>query len=215
MGMAKRVDLDRERPKLGGEETSAQERDREVSPFRDEPDIEAVQQGDRLAFADFVRREDRWLKGVIYGVLSDRDRVDDVSQKVWTSVWQRIGKLRDVQRWRPWVYRMARNAAVDAGRETTRRRQLNLSARAEAQASSRRPHVGPEREIIENEKHRAVLAAVEALPVLYREPFVMRHLNGWSYQQIANAMDMPADSVETRLVRARRILRESLKGKVE
>jgi RNA polymerase sigma-70 factor (ECF subfamily) len=59
-----------------------------------------------------------------------------------------------------------------------------------------------------------VLEAIQALPALYREPFVMRHLNGWTYSEIADVMGMPVDSVETRLVRARRFLRESLKDKV-
>jgi RNA polymerase sigma-70 factor, ECF subfamily len=49
---------------------------------------------------------------------------------------------------------------------------------------------------------------------LYREPFVLRHMNGWNYQQIAEAMEMPVDSIETRLVRARRLLRDALKDKL-
>jgi RNA polymerase sigma-70 factor (ECF subfamily) len=58
------------------------------------------------------------------------------------------------------------------------------------------------------------LRAIQALPVLYREPFVLRHLQGWTYKEIAEVMDMRVDSVETRLVRARRFLRERLKDKV-
>ena len=59
-----------------------------------------------------------------------------------------------------------------------------------------------------------VLEAIRALPALYREPFVLRHLNDWSYQEIGDVMGMPVDSVETRLVRARRFLREALKDKL-
>ena len=58
-----------------------------------------------------------------------------------------------------------------------------------------------------------MMAVIEKLPVLYREPFVLRHLNGWSYREIADVLDMPVDSVETRLVRARRMLRNSLSRK--
>ena len=65
-----------------------------------------------------------------------------------------------------------------------------------------------------SDKHATVLAAVRALPTLYREPFVLRHLSGWTYRQSCEGMGMPVDSVETRLVRARRLLRESLKDKV-
>ena len=132
-------------------------------PYPEETAIDAIRDGDRHAFAELVRRENRFVRGVILGVLGDPDRADDVAQQVWATFWGRIGELRDTQRWRPWLYRLARNAAVDA------------------------------------------------LPVLYREPFVLRHLNGWSYKQIAEVMDMPVDSIETRLVRARRLLREALR----
>jgi RNA polymerase sigma-70 factor (ECF subfamily) len=63
-----------------------------------------------------------------------------------------------------------------------------------------------------SEEHRTVLAAIEALPALYREPFVLRHVSGLSYKEIAEVMAMPVDSIETRLVRARRLLREALKA---
>jgi RNA polymerase sigma-70 factor (ECF subfamily) len=71
----------------------------------------------------------------------------------------------------------------------------------------------PDDDLIGREQRREVLAAVQGLPALYREPFVLRHVNGWSYREIADVMGMPIDSVETRLVRARRFLRESLRDK--
>ena len=72
----------------------------------------------------------------------------------------------------------------------------------------------PEAEVIGGEREQAMVAAIQALPALYREPFVLRHLTGWNYQQIAELLEMPTDSVETRLVRARRFLRELLKDKL-
>ncbi len=176
------------------------------------PVIEAIRAGDRYAFTELVRRQGRWVRGVVYGVLGDRDCVDDVVQQVWTAVWLRISELREADRWRPWLYRMARNAAIDAGRDVTRRRAQAraLAVELPARMPSQRP-AGSEDE----ELHGEVLAAIQALPAIYREPFVMRHLNGWSYADIADVMGMPVDSIETRLVRARRFLRESLKDKVK
>ncbi|UCE60847.1 MAG: RNA polymerase sigma factor [Phycisphaerales bacterium] len=175
----------------------------------EEPVIEAIRGGDRYAFGELLRRHGHWVRGVVFGVLGDADRVDDVAQQVWTSVWERASGLRDVRRWRPWLYRLARNAAVDAGRETTRRR----AQAHELAASAVEKSIGsPESGLVSSELHREVLGAIEALPALYREPFVLRHLKGWSYKEIAEVMDMPVDSVETRLVRARRFLRDSLKN---
>src|SRR3989337_1006421 len=90
----------------------------------EEPVIEAIRGGDRYAFEEFVRRRNRWVRGVIFGVLGNRECVDDVSQQVWSAVWQRIGELRDSRSWRPWLYRLGRPAPLAAGPDATRRRTL-------------------------------------------------------------------------------------------
>lgn len=174
--------------------------------------IEAIQARDRYAFEEFVRRQNRWVRGVVFGVLGRPDLVDDVVQQVWSSVWDRVGELREPNRWRSWVYRLARNAAVDAGRDLTRRRKAAQAALREAPRTDRPTR--PDDALLSTERERLVLDAVAGLPAIYREPFVLRHLNGWSYQQIGDLLEMPVDTVETRLVRARRLLRESLQGRV-
>ncbi len=178
----------------------------------EEPVIDAIRGGDPYAFGELVSRHNAWVRAVVFGVLGDADRVDDVVQQVWVSVWSRVGELRESKRWRPWLYRVARNAAVDAGRRWTRRRHRTqpLSGDLPEGASA----ASADGQLVKEEVHRAVLAAIQALPALYREPFVLGHLNGWSYREIANVMDMPVDSVETRLVRARRLLRDSLIDKI-
>lgn len=175
------------------------------------PVIKAARGGDRHAFEELLRRQGRWVRGVIFGILGDQDRVDDVSQQVWTAVWQRIADLQDASRWRPWLYRLARNAAIDAGRDITRRRK---QAKILLEIAPVRSDSGHQSTAVDAELHGEVLKAIQALPTLYREPFVLRHLNGWSYRQIGDVMDMPVDTVETRLVRARRMLREALKDKI-
>jgi len=173
------------------------------------PVVEAAQQGDRHAFAELHHRQDRWVRGVVLGVLGDRDRVDDVSQQIWTSVWQRIGDLRDPGRWRSWLYRMARNAAVDAGRSATRRRETSSTAAIDPD-----DRATPVTVAVTRERDEAVYDAIASLPPLYREPFVLKHVENWSYRRIAEVMELPIDTVETRLVRARRLLREALSTKL-
>ncbi len=175
--------------------------------------IQAIRSGDRYAFEEFVRTNGRWVRGVVFGVLGNRDIGDDVCQQVWTAVWQRIGELRDTSSWKSWVYRLARNAAVDAGRELTRRKAAGLSPSLVAVRPDVVPPVDVEAE--RTEAHREVLDAIRRLPEIYREPFVLRHLNGWSYREIGELMDLPVDTVETRLVRARRFLREALGRRLE
>ncbi len=171
--------------------------------------LQAVRMKDPLAFEEFVRRNDRWVRGVIFAVLGSSDRVDDVCQQVWSRVWGQISTLRDDRSWRTWLYQMSRNAALDAVRETARRRELNESFRVrreermgDSEASS--PDV---------ETRQLIQDAIRSLPVLYRETFVLRHVQDWSYRQIGEVLGISEEAVETRLVRARRQLREALAGK--
>ncbi len=175
----------------------------------EEPVIEAIRAGDRYAFDEFTRRQTRWVRGVVFGVLGNRDGLDDVCQQIWSAVWQRATELRDTRSWRSWLYRMARNLAVDAGRDATRRRHRD---RTPDLAAPPRETACPAQRAASVEQGHRVLGAIQGLPAIYREPFVLRHLNDWSYRQIADVMGLPVDSVETRLVRARRLLREALRG---
>ena len=178
------------------------------------PAVEAIRRGDRCACGSFLRRHESWVRGVIFGVLGEREGLDDVCQQAWTRVWEQIGSLRDVRRWRSWLYRVARSSAVDAGREVSRRRRIG-SATSNGEAMARLEAPGGKGDgVWERERRGIVLDAIRSLPAIYREPFVLRHLEGWSYERIGEVMGLPEDTVETRLVRARRLLREALQGKV-
>ncbi|MFQ5411520.1 MAG: RNA polymerase sigma factor [Phycisphaerae bacterium] len=171
--------------------------------------IAAAQRGERDALDALVRRHEPWVRHVVYATVGHPAGVDDIVQHVWANVWQQIGTLVDPARWRGWLYKMARNAAIDAGLKNARERQRRATAsQAEWVASD---EAGPVESLSRSETHRRVLRAVRGLPAIYREPFILRHLEDWSYARIAEAMSLPVGTVETRLVRARRLLRSALK----
>ena len=170
--------------------------------------IAAAQQGQRSALDAFVRRHDGWVRNVVYATVGNPMVVDDVVQHVWTNVWQQIGTLVDPSSWRGWLYKMAKHAAIDAGLKGARERRRRSGLGLTEQIAGR--DADPAKAVSDAEQHRRVLNAIKGLPAIYREPFILRHLEGCSYARIAEAMSMPVDTVETRLVRARRLLRETL-----
>ncbi|MBU0640108.1 MAG: RNA polymerase sigma factor [Planctomycetes bacterium] len=177
--------------------------------------VAQAQRGDQPAADRLVREHEGWVRGVIYGVSGRSDLVDDVAQQVWTRVWQRLDSLKDPERLRPWLYAIARRAAIDAGVDHKRRREGTVRLEHAGQTRGDERSRNPLRLALSDELHATLLQAVESLPVLYREPFVLRHLEDWSYAQIGAVLALPVETVETRLVRARRLLRETLQGKVE
>jgi RNA polymerase sigma-70 factor (ECF subfamily) len=175
--------------------------------------IEAAQRGERSALDTLVRRNDRWVRSVVYATLGRAGLVDDVVQQVWTRVCEQIVSLVDANRWRGWLYTTARNAAIDAGQKAARDRKRQISADGVDHPTESRwgdTRFDPARSVMQAEQHRRVLNAIRGLPAIYREPFLLRHLEEWSYAQIGEALSLPIDTVETRLVRARRMLRSAL-----
>jgi RNA polymerase sigma-70 factor, ECF subfamily len=173
----------------------------------------AAQRGDRVAADRLVREHDGWIRGVIYGVTGRPQHVEDIAQQVWTQVWERLPSLTEPQRLRSWLYAVARNAAIDYSQAQQRRANPGLDGVADSLSDKR--SISPQRCAARNEDRTHLLRAVEALPQIYREPFVLRHVEDWTYQQIASLLNLPVETVETRLVRARRLLREMLSGKLE
>ncbi len=176
--------------------------------------LEAVAHADAQAMADLMRIHGRWIRGIILAAGVAPGDLEDVLQHVWMVVWREARRLEDASRWRGWVCSIARNSAADFLRRQARRRRGILSwLRTRRHDTTSRP--APSTEAVDaSEEHEAVLQAIRSLPTIYREPFVLRHLEDWSYQEIGRTLGLPVDTVETRLVRARRLLRTRLEDKV-
>ncbi len=177
--------------------------------------LRAIAGGDSRVLPELIRRNDRWVRGIAFAVLGRHDDIDDVVQQVWLRVWRELfvgerPSLDDTTRWRAWLYRITRNAAIDAVRRGRRRQGLieRLMRWAPRWASSDR-HDGRATSQL-HEEHQRAMKALAGMPAIYREAFVLKHLESWSYQEIADVLRVPVDTVETRLIRARRILRQRL-----
>lgn len=171
--------------------------------------VSAAQQGDRAAAEQLIRAHEPWVRSAVYAVTGRRDDVDDIVQQVWARVWERLGTLNDPGQIRSWLYRIARHTAIDAG-IARRRRQSRFTSLDEAAHGA----TATARPATRSDVQETLLEAVRGLPAIYREPFVLRHLNGWTYAEIAEVLGLSVEAVETRLVRARGLLREALAGKV-
>lgn len=175
--------------------------------------IAGAQRGDRAAADRLVRDHDGWIRSAIYAVTGRPELVDDVAQQVWARVWERLDTLKEPGRLRSWLYSVARNAAIDASISERQRQARTNGLRVSAVSGP--AGVDPAGAAVGEELQQTLLSAVQALPAIYREPFALRHLQDWSYAEIGEVLGLPVETVETRLVRARRLLREMLQGKVE
>ncbi|MBI1795466.1 MAG: sigma-70 family RNA polymerase sigma factor [Candidatus Eisenbacteria bacterium] len=163
---------------------------------RDDVDqVIAARGGDRAAFAVLYGRYGRMVHGVLLARVA-RAHVEDLVQDVFLLALQRLGSLREPERFGGWLVMIARNRAVDFHRR--RRDTVELADDVAA------PGADADAEAL------GVLAVLRRLPEAYREPLVLRLVEGMTGPEIARRTGMTEGSVRVNLHRGVKLLRAQL-----
>ncbi len=133
-------------------------------------------------------------------------------QDVAVKLVSKIHTLRAAAAFRPWLRRIAVNACLGAARSIEPTLRLDAARdgeRREPGCVAEPAAAGDAQRALEaNDAAGRLLERALGLPVAYREPLLLRALRSMSYEQIGDILDLPVTTVETRLARARRMLRE-------
>jgi RNA polymerase sigma-70 factor (ECF subfamily) len=180
-----------------------------------DPDLELVERwrsGDGQAFEQLVRRHQRRVFGLLHRMLGDRDEAEDATQDTFLNLHRHGHRFRQESRFSTFIYRVAVNAALNRRRSLGRRR-AHLDALADEQsAGSALPTAprGPEDAAAGDEVKRRVQRELVGLPPTLRGPLVLYDLEGLSYAEIAEVLQVAEGTVKSRIHRARMALRERL-----
>jgi RNA polymerase sigma-70 factor (ECF subfamily) len=142
----------------------------------------------------------------------DRTEAEDLVQETYVKALKGFSSFQPGTNFRAWMYRILRNTFL------TSRTGLKASATIALDAEdgpelSAGPET-PETIFIEHAQHQCLQAAIEALPVHFREVLLLCEVEEMSYQEIGEALSIPIGTVMSRLSRARKALRESLQQKL-
>lgn len=169
-----------------------------------EADLVALaQRGDRSAFSDLVGLHRRGVINVVYRMCGDAELAEDAAQEAFIRAWKNIHRYQPRSPFRNWVYRIATNAALDV-----LRRQRETIDIEDLPLKSRYPN--PETATETEEKAIFIQQAVLELPEASRSVIILREYEGFSYREIADALDIPIGTVMSRLNYARKQLRLKL-----
>jgi RNA polymerase sigma-70 factor, ECF subfamily len=143
-------------------------------------------------------------------LLGDPDEAEDVGQEVFLKLHRAVQQPRAADMaWSPWLSRVAIHACRDRRRSRWWRRWWSVTAPLD-EASVASPFRTPEGEVVSADQQRRIWRAFEHLAPRQREVFVLRHVEGWSTQEVADALGVETGSVKRHLFRAVRRLRASL-----
>jgi RNA polymerase sigma-70 factor (ECF subfamily) len=168
--------------------------------------VRAAQQGDRSAFGLLYARYSRMVHGILLSRVPP-SHVEDLVQDVFLQALPRLHSLRDVSYFPGWVAAIARNRATDFHRRTKADVSMNEeSTPAEAALPSPSTRHAPHASAEAN----AVLEAIRSLPEAYREPLILRLVEGMTGPEIAAQTGLTHGSVRVNLSRGMQQLREIL-----
>jgi RNA polymerase sigma-70 factor, ECF subfamily len=165
--------------------------------------VELARRGNNEAFTMLFRQYEFGIYGYLMGLIGNSEDARDLAQETFFKAWEEIPNLLDPLKFKPWLYRIARNLAYDQGRRKKRLTWYSYEETDEKYLSSSQPELGEH--LAQKELIKATLAM---LPWKHRECLLLQIEGGLPPSQIAEIVGISKESVSTYLCNARRQFRE-------
>jgi RNA polymerase sigma-70 factor (ECF subfamily) len=176
-----------------------------VTESREDALVSAARGGDRAAFGRLYDRYARMVHGILLARVPPRE-VDDLVQEVFLLALRQLHSLRDTSRFGAWLGTITRNRANDYFRKAIPQEQVTEPV-SEDQSESRTANDAND---ADDQEAAMILSVVRALPEPYREPLILRLVEGMTGPEIAARTGLTHGSVRVNLCRGMQLLREKL-----
>jgi RNA polymerase sigma-70 factor (ECF subfamily) len=183
--------------------------------------LERLKRGESMAFEQLVAERTADIYALLFRLTSDAEEARDLTQETFLRAYQAISKFRGDSELKTWLYRIAINQARNRWR-WWRRRRRDVTVSLDAPIGEREQTVAtrledtnatdPEQETLAHERENQLRVALQGLRSAYREAVVLRDVEGLSYEEIAEALQLNIGTVKSRLARGRLELRRKLEG---
>jgi len=184
------------------------------SAQRDAALVNVVLAGDRDAFEKLVGVYERAAVATAYRLLNNSDDAREVVQDAFLRAYRSLGRLKDPQRFGPWLLRIVSNLSLNARRSRrTGVVALDEQLGLDGAAGSRQvvtSSTGPDRQVQGQELQAQIDAALDQLPEKQRLALVLFTVEEWPQKDIAKLLGCSLEAVKWNVFRARRKLRELL-----
>ena len=200
------------------------------APDREAELLRKAQLGDRGAFGQVAQLHQDRLYNAVLRLVGHAEDARELTQETFVRALGSIDTFRGDSQAYTWLFRIAMNLSISLLRKDGKRRTFSLDGTGRAassdndgQASALVDRIAADRRSKEaaptpaesaerNERHEQVLAALGRIDAEYRVVLVMRDVEGFDYQQMADILGLPLGTLKSRLFRARMALRDELKA---
>lgn len=183
--------------------------------------VEQAQQGEMSAYGQLVAKYQDRIYNACYRLCGDAESARDLAQETFLKAMEAIGRFEGKSQFYTWLFRIAVNLSISHRRKAKRSATVSIDGpdgskrEFESQAAGLRgPRSGspdPSGRMMRHERQEAVQAAIDSLEPEHRVVIVLRDVESFDYDQIAEILEVPTGTVKSRLHRARMALREKLR----
>ena len=173
----------------------------------DEMLINEIKAGNALAFEAMVIKYQPKLLSSLIAYTKSHDQAEELCQKTFIRVWQKIDTFRGDSALFTWIYRIGINLAKNdfASSYAKSKKKTDPLDVSEHEISS---HISPEVDLIGKEAEEIIFTFIETLDIDLKTAFILRELEGRSYDEIAKIMKCPIGTIRSRIFRARQLILE-------
>lgn len=184
--------------------TSAQDPDKEL--------VQRIQNGDRPAFNQLVLKYRNRVMGIAARMLGDRGEAEELAQDVFVKVYRALGDFQGAALFSTWLFRVTANSCLNHRRK--RRAELRiLDGAGDAELAVADPSSNPHQLLERKELRVALEKSIQSLPEEQRIVLILRDVEGLSYEEIADSLDLELGTVRSRLHRARLQVQATIREK--
>ena len=178
----------------------------------DEQLVELAVGADPNAFGEIVRRWERKIFALCFGMLGREDEAGDAAQETFIAAYRNLGNFRGEAKVSSWLHRIAVNQCLTTKRRKRSRAEdrIDVEDGPEDRTFVAAPHFSPARATEQVERMNLVRNAVGALPVDLRQVVVMKEFEDMTFQEIAEVLELPLSTVKSRLYTALKQLKMKL-----
>jgi RNA polymerase sigma-70 factor, ECF subfamily len=172
--------------------------------------IEAARLGSREAFETIVKRYEKKVFHLAFSFVRDRASADDLAQEVFVKAYFALPKFHFKSEFGTWLYRIAANHIKDHLRKVSRRKEVSIEEFEDVAFVSDDQVKERERIQAEDQRKKIFFRVLATLPQKYRMILTLRDIRGFSYEEITRILKISPGTVDSRLHRARKLLRNKM-----
>ncbi|MFH1074781.1 MAG: RNA polymerase sigma factor [Candidatus Firestonebacteria bacterium] len=172
-------------------------------PLEDAIYIEQCKNGDSSGFYNLVNKYKDLIFAVILQRNIDRNNAEDLTQEVFVKAYYSLPKLKNSDKFAGWLYGIAYHTSIDWIRKRKKERTVSIEQVPNLNLGNDQQDADEE----QKERMKTLHEELQELPEETKSILMLRYIDEFSYEKISSVLNLPISTVETRLYRARQLLR--------